>query len=151
MAETEKIKSDTMVITNRQRLFIRYLLAVLIDLTVLNLFIEYWDNVVIDSFTISLFAAVVLQVILRAAILIEQRLADFLKTKPGKAAVALRWLGAWAISFGSKFVILGVIGLIFGDHVDFGGLIPFIVVVFTILAAEIIVTRIVYHSLMTAE
>ena len=151
MAETEKIESETMVITNRQRLFVRYLLAVLIDLTVLNLFVEYWDKVVIDSFTISLFAAVVLQVILRAAILIEQRLADFLKTKPGKAAVALRLLGAWAISFSSKFVILGVIGLIFGDHVDFGGLIPFIVVVFTILAAEVIVTRIVYHSLMKAK
>jgi hypothetical protein len=151
MAETEKNKTGTMVITNRQRLFVRYLLAVLIDLTVLNLFVEYWDKVVIDSFTISLFAAVVLQIFLKAAILIEQRLAYFLKTKPGKIAIALRLFGAWTISFGSKFVILGVIGLIFGDHVDFGGLIPFIVVVFTILAAEVIITRIVYHSLMTAE
>jgi len=37
--------------TGRQQLFIRYFTAILIDLTVLNLFDEYWDNVVIESFT----------------------------------------------------------------------------------------------------
>ena len=66
MTETEAAKSDTMLLSNRQRLFVRYLLAVLIDLTVLNLFVEYWDKIVIDSFTISLLAAVLLQILLRS-------------------------------------------------------------------------------------
>jgi len=48
----------------RQQLFIRYFTAILIDLTVLNLFDEYWEYVEIDSFTISLLAALLLQVLL---------------------------------------------------------------------------------------
>ncbi len=41
-----------------QRLFLRYFTAILVDLVVLNLLAEYWETVVLDSFTISLFAAV---------------------------------------------------------------------------------------------
>lgn len=50
--------------SNRQRLFIRYTLAVLVDLTVLNLFNEYWDFVYFEYFTISLLTAVLLQFLL---------------------------------------------------------------------------------------
>ncbi|MGD8533014.1 MAG: hypothetical protein PVG80_06650, partial [Gammaproteobacteria bacterium] len=48
--------------TTRQRLFNRYFTAILIDLVVLNLFVEYSEHVRIDSFTISLLAAFLLQV-----------------------------------------------------------------------------------------
>ena len=48
--------------SDNQRLFMRYFTAILIDLTVLNLFDEYWDAVTISSFTVSLLAAIVLQV-----------------------------------------------------------------------------------------
>ncbi|MEZ8695213.1 hypothetical protein AB6D15_23615 [Vibrio splendidus] len=44
-----------------QRLFVGYTLAVLVDLVVLNFFDEYWDFVNIESFTISLIAALLLQ------------------------------------------------------------------------------------------
>ena len=37
----------------RQRLFVAYFSAILIDLVVLNLFVEYSDYVVIDSFTLA--------------------------------------------------------------------------------------------------
>ncbi len=47
--------------SKRQQLFITYTLAVLVDLTVLNLFNEYWDFVYIEFFTISLLTAVLLQ------------------------------------------------------------------------------------------
>ena len=39
--------------------------------TVLNLFVEYWDAIVIDSFTISLFTAVVLKILLDPGLIIE--------------------------------------------------------------------------------
>ncbi len=38
--------------SKRQQLFIRYTLAVLVDLTVLNLFNEYWNFVYIEFFSI---------------------------------------------------------------------------------------------------
>ena len=51
-----------------QRLFVGYTLAVLVDLTVLNFYDEYWDFVTIDSFTISFAAALLLQLLLKLSI-----------------------------------------------------------------------------------
>lgn len=48
----------------------------------------------------------------------------------------------WLVLFGSKFVILEAINVVFGDKVQFGGVIPFIVVVVGIMAAELIINRI---------
>ena len=57
---SQEQKSGIVEYSNRQRLFVRYFTAILIDLVVINLFDEYWDNVVIGSFTISLFVAILL-------------------------------------------------------------------------------------------
>jgi len=132
------------VLHGRQVVFLRYLPFVLIDLVVINLYVEYWDKVVIDSFTITLFTACVMQLLLKLTISLEHRVAEYFKAKPGKSAQAMRWFVSWFIVFSSKFVILGVIALIFGDHVDFGGIIPFFAVVFSILIAEALIARVAY-------
>ena len=142
MAKVEPQGLGSIVITNRQRFFIRYLLFVLVDLTVLNLFVEYWHHIVIDSFTISLFAACVLQVLLRLTTKIERRIAVHFKVQSGKGALVKRFLATWVVLFLSKFVILEAVDLVFGDHVDFGGIFPFIVVVSAIFVSELILTRI---------
>ena len=92
--------------SNKQRLFIRYFTAILIDLVVLNLFVEYSEHVVIDSFTISLFAALLLQVLLKLTLAIEHRVAAYFKARQGGFAKFMRYLSAWLLVFGSKFVIL---------------------------------------------
>ena len=69
--------------SNRQRLFMRYFTAILIDLVVLNLFVEYSDKVFVDSFTTSLLAAVVLQVLLKLTLAVEHMVADYFKARPG--------------------------------------------------------------------
>ncbi len=69
--------------SNRQRLFVRYFTAILIDLVVLNLFAEYSSKVSIDSFTTSLLAAVLLQILLKLTLAIEHRVAAYFETKPG--------------------------------------------------------------------
>ena len=45
----------------KQRAFLRYLTATLVDLLVLGLFAEYWELVTANSFTIMLLAAALLQ------------------------------------------------------------------------------------------
>ena len=126
--------------SNKQRLFIRYFTAILIDLVVLNLFVEYSEYVVIDSFTISLFAAVLLQVLLKLTLAIEHRVAAYFKARQGGFAKFMRYLSAWLLLFGSKFVILEAIAIAFGDEVYFGGplhgVVVLIVVVITMLIAE---------------
>lgn len=136
--------------TTRQRLFNRYFTAILIDLVVLNLFVEYSDHVVIDSFTISLLAAFLLQVLLKLTLAFEHRVGDYFSSKSGAGARFLRLFCAWLILFGSKFVILALVDLAFGDSVTFGGPLHgvaiFIAVVVAMLVAEEGMVRF-YHRL----
>jgi hypothetical protein len=140
-AETA-IGTDVRVLSNRQALFIGYFLCVLVDLTVLNLFDEYFAKVDIDSFTTSLFAAALLQLLLKLTLALEHRVADYFKNQSGKGSTAKRLLATWLILFGSKFAILGAINVVFGDKVVFGGVIPFIIVVLAVMAAELAINRI---------
>jgi len=131
--------------SNRQRLFVRYFTAILIDLVVLNLFVEYSKYVVIDSFTVSVFCALLLQILLKLTIALEHRVAAFFKARQGGFAKFMRFFCAWLVLFGSKFVILEAIDLAFGHDVDFGGpfhgLVALIVVVVTMLVAEEAIVR----------
>ncbi|MCE9657650.1 MAG: hypothetical protein K8R60_03755 [Burkholderiales bacterium] len=123
----------------------RYFTAILIDLVVLNLFVEYSKNVSIDSFTTSLLAAIVLQVLLKLTIAVEHRVALFFKARPGGLMTFLRFFCAWLVLFGSKFVILEAITFAFGDKVKFdgrfNGIVTLIVVIVAMLVAEELVVR----------
>jgi hypothetical protein len=127
-------------------LFVRYLVAILIDLTVLNLFDEFWELVTIDPFSVSVLAAILLQVLLKATLVLEHKVAGYFNAKSGGFARFMRYFTAWLILFGSKFVMLGAIDFAFGDDVLFTGplhgVVSFIVVVMVMLAAEEITVRI---------
>ncbi len=131
---------------SRQLLYVRYFTAILIDLLVLNLFDEYWNHVVIESFTISVLVAILLQVLLKFTIKIEHIVADYFNSKPGNFMKFMRYFSAWAILFVSKLVILEAINMAFGDKVQFTGpwhgVIAFIVVVMVMLIAELIASKI---------
>lgn len=133
-------------ITNRQRLFMRYFTATLVDLVILNLFVEYTTYVQVDGFTISLLAAVVLQVLLKVTIAIEHKVGAYFKAKPGGWMVFWRYTTAWLVLFGSKFVILEVLALFFGDKLKFGGpwhgILVLIGVVIVMLVVEEVIVRI---------
>jgi hypothetical protein len=104
----------------RQRSFIRYFTAVLVDLVVLGLFVEFWDKVSASSFTVMLLAAVLLQVLLKLTIVAEHKIAAFFNARPGGFNKFMRFFGAWLVLFGSKFVILEALALAFGDKLRFG-------------------------------
>ncbi len=133
-----------------QRLFVGYTLAVLVDLTVLNLFEEYWSYVTINSFTVSLAAAILLQALLKFSLAAEHRIANYFKSKEGFAPKIYRGLSTYAILVGSKFVMLEAVDLMFGSKVQFTGpfhgIVAFFAVIFAILIAEIIVSK-VYFAL----
>jgi len=126
--------------SRRQQLFFKYTFLVLIDLTVLNFFNQYWDYVFIELFSISLLAALLLQVLLQATIVAEHHVANFFKKISGLKGKILRWLSTWGVLFLSKLIILQVINIAFGSGVLFSGpihgLVTFIVVVVTIIIVE---------------
>lgn len=139
-------KIPTKSFNSKQQLYLRYFTAILIDLTVLNLFDEYWDLVEVNSFTISLLTAILLQILLIITIKIEHRIGDFFKSKSGVFAKIAHLFSAWAVLFGSKLVILEALNIAFGDDVlfkgPFHGIVAFIVVVVVMLAIEALAVKI---------
>ena len=125
--------------SSRQKWFLRYYTGVLIDLVVLNLFVEYSQYVEIESFTVSVFAAILLQVLLKLTLAVEHRAAAYFKSKPGTSAKVMRWIVAWLILFGSKFVILEALNFALGDRVYFGGWLHGVVVIIAILFVMLLV------------
>lgn len=136
--------------SSKQKYFVRYFVAISTDLIVLNLLAQYWQHVIVESFAVSLLAAVLLQLLLRLTLAIEHRAADYFNSKAGKGARFMRFFSAWAILFGSKFVMLWAIDVSFGGAVLFTGplhgVVVFIVAVVAMLGAEELVARI-YRSL----
>ncbi len=149
--EVVETADDDLTRSRKQQLFTRYVLAVLIDLTVLNLFNQYWDYVFIESFSISLLAAILLQVLLQTTFIVEHRAANyFFGDKTGLKIKIMRIVSAWSIIFISKLVILEAINFFFGTSVLFGGpwhgIVSFIIVVTAMIIAEQTMARI-YRSL----
>ncbi len=131
--------------TDGQRLFVLFFTGTLVDLVILGLFDEFSANVHVDSFSIALLAAIVLQALLKLTIFVEHRVLARFKGKVGAAWTGLKYFVAWLILFGSKFVILEALTFVFGDRVRFEGLwhgiIWLIAVAVTMVVVEELIVR----------
>jgi hypothetical protein len=146
MPVTATVPATEATWTYGQRVFLRYYTGTLMDLVVLNLFAEWWSDVFVAGFTVSLAAALVLQLLLKGTIAVEHKVAAYWKGRgPGGLNTFMRYFCAWLVLFGSKFVILEAIVQIFGKEVHFlgmwHGVITLIVVVVVMLIAEEVVAR----------
>jgi len=124
-------------ITKPQQIFFSWVKDVLIYIVVLNLFVEFNPKIVIDSFTISIFTAVLLKILLEIILKLEHKVSDVFKSYK-----ILRILLVWLILFGSKFLILEVVDLIFGEHVELGKFLDVIVLVIALMVARELFQRI---------
>jgi hypothetical protein len=136
--------------SRRQLIFFSWTKDVLIYVAVLNLFVEYVDKVVIDSFTISILTAILLKALLDIILGLEHRVAHFFEARPGNLSKFLRILSTWFILFLSKFVILEVVDLVFGDHVELGKFVQVLSLVIALMIAREVVQRI-YIALGSSE
>ena len=127
--------------SNRQIIFLKFSLFVLIDLCVLNLFNQYWEHVIISDFTTSLYAAMLMQFLFQVTIAFEHRIGQkFFSNKTRIHHKVLHALTIWLILFISKLIILKTINLFFNNSIQFigemHGVVPFIVVVITMIVVE---------------
>ena len=136
----------TVTVTTAQQRFTSWASDILIYTVILNLFVEYADAIVIDSFTISLLTAVVLKVLLDILGLAEEKVHHFF----GQYNKALGFLSMWVVLFLSKFVILEVIDIIFGDHVELGKFLDVVVLVLSLMIVRALVDK-AYRSLGVKE
>jgi len=112
---------------------------VFVYVVVLNLAIEYLPRS--ETFTLSLLTAVLLKVALELVLRLKGSVVARLKrstTRTGKVTSALM---LWAVAAGSKFVVLELVNLVFGDEVSLGGFWSVTALVVTLLVARGAVRR----------
>jgi hypothetical protein len=125
--------ADLIAVSRQQRLFAGAVLNVLVNIVVLNLFVEFADEVVIDSFVISVLTAVLLTAMLGVLARFEHRIHHFFFEKH-----SWRFAGVvtiWIVLFGGKFVMLEIVNVVFGDHVELGHLLEVILIVVAMMIA----------------
>jgi hypothetical protein len=136
----EVVRTPARTVNGAQLVFLGVLSSVLVNIVVLNLFVEFSDKVIIDSFTISIFTAVLLTALLFVITRFEHRISHFFfEQHTGRAWRFAGVVAVWAVLFGSKFLILEAVDLVFGDHVELGKLIEVILIVVVMLASKALV------------
>lgn len=94
---------------------------VFVYVVVLNLVAEYLPQVITETFTVSLLTAAVLKVVLELVLLAKDHLKARFKAAHGMARKVASGLLLWVTLAGSKFLVLELIDLLFGDAVHLGG------------------------------
>ena len=137
-------------INNSQRLFLVYIICILVDMTILNIYAEFSYSVYIESFSITIFIAIFLQLFIVLTKYAEHKLSNFFGDKKNYLTKIMYFLALWALLFFSKLLMLHGANLIFGDKINFygmfDGLLAFIILIFSFLIGEYLLTKI-YRAL----
>jgi hypothetical protein len=137
-------------INNSQRLFLVYIICILVDMTILNIFAEFSHSVYVESFSITIFIAIFLQLFIVLTKYAEHKLSNFFGDKKNYLTKIMYFLALWALLFFSKLLMLHGANLIFGDKINFygmfDGLLAFIILIFSFLLGEYLLTKI-YRAL----
>ena len=143
-------RDEPSIVTPAQERFITWVSEVLVDIVVLNLYVEFVHTIVIDSFYISILTAVLLKLMVDAVKGLEQAVSAYFAAKPGGAWRTVRVVAVLLILFLSKFLILEVVNFVFRDHVELGSFIEVAAIVVTMLAANFILQG-VYQTLASRD
>src|SRR6476659_6700236 len=82
---------------------------VFVYVVVLNLFVEYFPKVLVESFILSLLTAVLLKVVLEVVLMIERPLKTRFRQAETGVGKAITGLLLWLVLVGSKFLILELV------------------------------------------
>ena len=104
---------------------------VFVYVVVLNLFVEYFPQVLSETFTLSLLTAILLKGVLEVVVAGKNRVKARFRAASTPGGKVLAGILLWMVLFGSKFLVLEAVDLVFGARVSLGG---FVTVTLLILA-----------------
>ena len=114
---------------------------VFVYVVVLNLFVEYLPQVLTETFTLSLLTAVLLKLVLELVVAVKNRVKARFRTAATPAGKVGAGFLLWLVLFGSKFLVLEVVALVFGPRVTLGGFFLVTVLILVLLACRAGVRR----------
>ena len=121
---------------------------VLLCIVVLNLAAELVSNIVVERFSISIFTAIVLKLILDAIEWIEHHLHDLICVQWERKLLGA--LAMWSVTFSSKFLFLWLDDVVFGDYIELGYVWEILILSAVLVAVEKI-ARILYNKVGDRE
>ena len=119
---------------------------VFVYVVVLNLAAEYVPSVISEGFTLSLLTALMLKIVLEGVVLLKGRIVARLRDADSRAAKVMIGLAFWVVAAGSKFVVLKLEDLLFGDAVSLGGFISVTLLIVVLLISRAGVRRLLDNS-----
>jgi len=129
-------------ITEKQQLYLSWTTDVLVYIVVLNLFVEFVEAIVIDSFWISILTAVLLRALLGLVVRLEHRVDALFEERRGSFFRFLGLATKFLILFASKFFILEVVSFVFGEHVKLGHFVEIVALIVAMIVAKAVMVRI---------
>ena len=137
---------DARLPTNRQMRFLGWLVDILISVVVINLFVEYAPEVIVESFTMSILTAILLKVVLDGIVRVKKGVFGWFRARGGAWQIA-GYGALWLVMFLSKFVVLEVVYLVFRDQVQLGGFVQVSVLILALIVAREGVA-LIYHRFL---
>ena len=114
---------------------------VFVYVVVLNLFVEYLPVVISETFTLSLLTAVLLKAVLEVVVLAKKRVVTRFRQADTPTGKVVAGSLVWAVVFGSKFLVLEAVALVFGPRVSLGGFFSVTALIITLLLSRAGVRR----------
>lgn len=112
------------------------LVDVFVYLVVLGTFIQLFPAVISESFLLALLTAVLLKVVLEAVLWVKTRLLRGIRSPSGALARTIRIAALVLVLPGSKFLVLELVDLVFGDSVRLGGFFAVTALIITLMLAR---------------
>jgi hypothetical protein len=114
---------------------------VFVYVVVLNLFVEYLPQVLSETFTLSLLTAVLLKGVLEVVVAAK----NWAKARFRQASTPIGKMVAavllWVVLFGSKFLVLEAVALVFDARVSLGGFFSVTLLILALLLSRAAVRR----------
>jgi hypothetical protein len=147
---TTAAEPGTPMMTSAQHRYLKAMGDVLIYIVVLNLFVEFVDAIVIDSFYISILTAILLTALLDVLVIVEHGVHGYFEKKEAPIFRVISIVATFAILFTSKLLILEIVNYVFGEHVELGHFLDVLVLIITMMVARRL-AQVVYDRLGTRE
>lgn len=122
--------------SSKQKIFQEMILGTLLYAVVLGFFEEYTGILSTWSYSITFLAAVVLQLLTYATLLLKKRVTHYFQQKDGPKYTVAMIFSVWLILFLSKFVFLAVIESIFGSSVTISGFIGLLLIIISMTGLQ---------------
>jgi hypothetical protein len=115
------------------------LVDVLAYLLVLGLAVQFLPQVITETFVIAVLTAILLKLVLEVVLIAKKAVVSGIRTAPSAWRRAVSIVMLVALLPGSKFVVLWLVDIVFGDAVSLGGFWAVTGLIFVLMGARALV------------